>query len=132
MLVVDASVAAKWALPEPDSDRALALHARGEALLAPSLVAAEIGNAAWKRVRRGLLTRDQGLAATRIAVELISRIVPDTELYQPAAELAVDFGHSIYDCFYVALANREQSTLVTADARLAELAERIGLTVERL
>ena len=39
-------VPAKWALPEPDSDRALALHARAEALLAPSLIAAEIGNAA--------------------------------------------------------------------------------------
>ena len=132
MLVVDASVAAKWALPEPDSDRALALLARGEALLAPSLVAAEIGNAAWKRVRRGLLTRDQGLAATRIAVELISRIVPDTELYQPATAFAVDFGHPIYDCFYVALASREQSTLVTADARLSVLANRIGIRVELL
>jgi predicted nucleic acid-binding protein len=132
MLVVDASVAAKWALPEPDSDRALALHARGEALLAPSLVVAEIGNAAWKRVRRGLLTRDQGLAATRIAIELISRIVPDTELHQPAAALAVDFGHPIYDCFYLALARREQCTLVTADARLSQLANRIGISVELL
>ena len=132
MLVVDASVAAKWALPEPDSGRALALHARGESLLAPSLIAAEIGNAAWKRVRRGLLTRDQGLEAIRIAVELISRIVPDIELYQPAAGLAVDFGHPIYDCFYVALASREQSTLVTADARLLALASRIGISVEAL
>ena len=44
-LVVDASVAAKWVLPEPQSDRAEELRLTGEPIIAPELVFAEIGNA---------------------------------------------------------------------------------------
>ncbi len=44
----------------------------------------------------------------------------------------MDFDHPVHDCFYVALALREQSTLVTADTRLLQLAHRIGITAEML
>ncbi len=43
MMVVDASVAVKWVLPEPDSGPAVALRGT-DVLIAPSLVIAEIGN----------------------------------------------------------------------------------------
>jgi predicted nucleic acid-binding protein len=52
MIVVDASVAVKWVLPEADSGPAVALR-EADALIAPSLVIAEIGNALWKSVLRG-------------------------------------------------------------------------------
>ena len=42
-LVVDASVATKWLLPEPDSDQAL--RVRAERLVAPPLFRLECGNA---------------------------------------------------------------------------------------
>ena len=44
MMVVDASVAVKWVLPERDSAPAVALRGT-DALIAPSIVIAEIGNA---------------------------------------------------------------------------------------
>ena len=53
--VVDASVAVKWVLPEPDSDRAVAL--RDKVLHAPDLALAECGNALWVRVHRGVLSK---------------------------------------------------------------------------
>jgi hypothetical protein len=48
-LVVDASIAAQWVLDQEVSARAMALRKEG-GLIAPSLVAAEIGSAIWKAV----------------------------------------------------------------------------------
>jgi predicted nucleic acid-binding protein len=44
-LVVDASVAVKWYVPELDSQRAHLILAGGHRLIAPDLLLAEVGNA---------------------------------------------------------------------------------------
>jgi predicted nucleic acid-binding protein len=51
-LVVDASVAFKWFADEEGPDRAVALLDRGEPMVAPELILAEVCNAAWKSLRR--------------------------------------------------------------------------------
>ncbi len=69
--VVDASVAAMWAIPEPYSDKALTLALRwaraGTRLLAPCLLVAEVTNAMYRRVVRGELD----LPAARAALEIV-------------------------------------------------------------
>ena len=59
-LVVDASVATKWLVPEDNSDIANDLTVAGHELLAPRLMAFEVGNTLWRKARRGEI--DQGLA----------------------------------------------------------------------
>jgi predicted nucleic acid-binding protein len=59
--VVDASVAVKWILPESGSSAAAALRKLNDDLSAPSLIAVEVGNALWKAVRRGSVTRSEAL-----------------------------------------------------------------------
>ena len=66
-LVVDASVAALWALDQEGSSRALALRTEG-GLIAPSLIAAEIGSAIWKAVRRGAVASADALIAIETAL----------------------------------------------------------------
>ena len=51
-LIVDASVAVKWFVEEPDSDRARQLEFADEDLIAPDLALAEVGNALWKKAVR--------------------------------------------------------------------------------
>jgi predicted nucleic acid-binding protein len=128
MMVVDASVAVKWVLPEPDSGRAVALRGT-DALIAPSLVIAEIGNALWKTVLRGDVDKSDASAALQIAVAHFERIVSIDQLASRALELAVDPRHPIYDCLYLALDERERIAIVSADARLISAARRIG-TIE--
>ena len=127
-MVVDASVAVKWVLPEHDSGRAVALRGT-DALIAPSLVIAEIGNALWKSVLRGDVEKSDASAALQIAVAHFERIVSIDQLAARALELAVDLRHPIYDCLYLALAEHEQIPIVSADARLLSAARRIG-TIE--
>lgn len=59
-VVVDASVAVKWVLPEDDTERALRLQEKYQDeqldVLAPYLVVSEVANVLWKRERRGDLS----------------------------------------------------------------------------
>ena len=128
MIIVDASVAVKWVLPETDSGPAVALRG-ADSLIAPSLVIAEIGNALWKSVLRGDVDKSDASAALQIAVGHFERIVSIDQLAARALELAVDLRHPIYDCLYLALAERERAPIVSADARLISAARRIG-TIE--
>lgn len=119
MLVVDASVALKWFLDEPESELAMALAARND-LVAPDLVIAEVANALWRAVRIGrLLPTDCRAAAASLPVAL-ARLVPCSTLVARALEIATNLDHPAYGCFYVALAEREAVELVTADRRLGE------------
>jgi predicted nucleic acid-binding protein len=132
-LVIDASVAAKWVLPEDGAEKAAALRDTAEDLIAPSLIVAEIGNAIWKRAIGGELLTADALQAHKIAVSLLARLVPLTDLGARATELAIELRHPIYDCFYLALAERERCAHITADTRLMRAAKRIkGIEVRLL
>lgn len=113
-MLVDASVAAKLFIPEPDSALAMATIA-GARLLAPDLVFAELANILWKCHRRGLI--DAFDPAGYDFVALFDQVVPCAMLWQPAAALAVALDHPVYDCFYLALAIAQNDTLITADRR---------------
>jgi predicted nucleic acid-binding protein len=132
-LVIDASVAVKWVLPETDADKALVLRTHDPDLIAPALVVAEIGSALWKAAARGDVSKEAALAALRLAVAHYARLEPLDALAAAAVELAIDLRHPIYDCFYIALAQREGATLVSADAKLLVAAKRVrGVEARRL
>jgi predicted nucleic acid-binding protein len=121
--VLDASVAVKCHLPETDWHKAVALRddyrRTIHELLAPDTFPAEIAHALLKAERRGLIP--YGQAIPRIADAL--RALPDLhpilpDLLPRAAAIASHARIGIYDCLYVALAEREACQLVTADSRL--------------
>ncbi len=116
-LVVDASVAAKWVLKELDSEPARRV-AREAEMLAPDLLWAELGNVLWRRQRLGELSPldARGMLLTLRAVPVQTHSM--FPLLPLALEIALAIGHSIYDCIYLALADREDCRVVTADRRL--------------
>lgn len=73
LVVVDASLAAKWAVPEPYTEQAFALAERwsneGARLIAPCLILAEITNAIYKRVQRREMDLNTGRQAMRTVLE---------------------------------------------------------------
>jgi len=118
-LIVDASVAIKWYVPEPDSARAVPILSSGVRLLAPDLIIAEIGNIVWRKVVRQELTRaDAERIVTAFVLACPVEIVPAAALIVSAVEIAMQHGRSVYDSLYVALATREGCEMVTADERL--------------
>ena len=116
-MIIDASIAFKWLFPEERADEAREWISRAE-LIAPTLLHAEIGNAIWKRVHRG----EVAASGIEIAEQLkklaaIVRTVDETPLLPRAVEMAVELGHPVYDCVYLAVAESLDDELLTADER---------------
>jgi predicted nucleic acid-binding protein len=116
--VVDASVAVKWFVEEVHADAARYLLADVYALYAPDLLWPECGNILWKKVQQGELTAQEA-RLIREGLELQPlHIAPCRLLFEPALEIALDTGRTVYDSCYLALAMLTESPLVTADQRL--------------
>lgn len=129
--VVDASVAVKWVVPEALSDKADELLARDPDLLAPDLLLVEGVNALWKKTLRKEISAREGDRALRLLTESGIDLRPAGPLLARALELARRLGHPVYDCVYLALAERERVPVVTADRRLLASVRnrRMGLSV---
>ncbi|HTU10722.1 MAG TPA: type II toxin-antitoxin system VapC family toxin [Allosphingosinicella sp.] len=121
-MIIDASVAFKLVVEEPDSGEALAWIGRGE-LVAPTLVHAEVGNALWKRIRKGELTADDEIGERLSNLGRYLRTVDETDALPRALELAVALKHPVNDCVYLALAEAMEDELLTADRRFVQTVE---------
>lgn len=121
--VVDASVAVKWFVEEARSVAARTVLASDEALIAPDLIIPECCNTAWKKVRRGDISKEQGAAMMQALPLSFERLVPSAQIASRALELAQRLNHPAYDCFYMALAESAEAMLVTDDDRVVELAK---------
>jgi predicted nucleic acid-binding protein len=117
-IVVDASTAIRWLFKLDLSDRAEALLASGERLIAPDLVLAEIASAIWKFVRFEGVSADSATAVLSDADQHFDELVPANGLKDRALALAIELGHPVYDCFYLALAQQRAGVVVTTDRRL--------------
>ena len=120
--VLDASVALKWVLAEADSAKALRLRADFQTgaheLLAPDVFPVEVGHALTRAERRTILP--VGHAAIHLANILGTppQLHPTLPLLRRAVSIASTARIGLYDCLYVALAEREGCEFVTADDRL--------------
>ena len=119
-MIIDASVAFKLVVEEADSAEAVALLERDE-LVAPTLIHSEVGNALWKRVRRGELVSSEEIAERLADMASYIRTVDETAVLPRALELAIELEHPVYDCVYLALGEAEQEELITADRRFYDL-----------
>jgi predicted nucleic acid-binding protein len=126
LVVVDASVAVKWFLPENGEalvGQALALldaYDREEVrFVVPDLFYVETASAVWKAVRVGRVPRAFGDGALVLLTQRKFPTVPSLKLLDKAFQIATDHGRTVYDCLYVALAVQTNSQLITADERLA-------------
>jgi predicted nucleic acid-binding protein len=125
-LVLDASVAMKWAVPsakETLTAEALQLlkrYADGDInFIVPDIFWAEVGNVLWKGVRQ---RRWPQALAERAVSDMGGRnffTVSSLELLPEAIKIAFAHDRSVYDCLYVALAIQYKIEMITADERLA-------------
>lgn len=119
--MVDASVAVKWLVAENLSDEAATLLDFECTLLGPDLLFPEATSALTAKHRQGEIDGHELaelvdlLRTAPVATPLSMR-----QLAASSARLAVDLGHSVYDCFYLALAIHEDYPVVTADTRFFE------------
>ena len=126
--VLDSSVAFKWAIREADTDKALRLRdeARKGAheFLAPDIFPIELGHALTRAERQGRIVPPDGWAAWLAVMADAPVLHASLSLIARAYAISSQERIGIYDCLYVALADREQCELVTADDKLVNVLQR--------
>ena len=116
-LVVDASVAAKWFLPEVHSEEALRLLETPYRLLVPDLLYSEVANTLWKRVVSREIAAKQAIEIAGVLESVPLAAFPAKPLMAAALDIACRTGRTVYDSVYLALATQQNCRLVTADRR---------------
>ena len=124
-VVVDASLAIKWVLPEGDSHKANMLLKRWTAdrkgIIAPALFTYETTNIIYRQVIDRKFTYEE---AKRAHTKLFSiGILLNFSQYEILSTRAMEFAREFsllatYDAHYLALAERNSCEFWTADARL--------------
>jgi predicted nucleic acid-binding protein len=128
-VVVDASVAVQWFSNEIGSATAARLLEADQVLLAPDLMPVEAVNAWWKKVRLGNMeTSDLDQALVNL-LSLGIEFATSVSLLPRASRLALDGGHPVYDCLYLALALNRTAQLATDDRELRRAAARLDIPV---
>jgi predicted nucleic acid-binding protein len=133
-MIVDASVAAKWFLPEEDFESEAQLVR--DALLderikgsAPSILWSEVAHAIVGAVRQGRFDKDQARSVSarfhrlRLAVGLTDVDAED------AVDRALKVGIGAYDAQYLSLSAALDQSVITADRRLFERGRAHGYDV---
>lgn len=115
--IVDTSVVVKWAVAEDGAD--LAAQFFGGDVVAPDLLRSELANALWKKVARREIGALQASAAYA-EIEGMLAFLPTDRLARRALGIALEIGHPVYDCVYLALAEATGMAILTADLRLIE------------
>lgn len=118
-VVVDASVAVKWVLPEQDSEAAALL--RRCTLHAPPMFPTEVANVIWRNVAQKRIPAGRAVALAGL-IESIGVVVHAPPSLPEVVAAAVDLNHPAYDCEYLLLAEALGAPLVTADERLIRVA----------
>ena len=121
-IVLDSCVAFKWAVREVDTDKALRLRDDTRAglhqLLAPDVFPGEVAHALTRAERQGRLVPPAGWAAWLTIMSDAPQSHASLPLVPRAYAISSRMRIGVFDCLYVALAEREGCDLVTADARL--------------
>ena len=110
MIVVDASVAVKWFIPEAGEEAAAKLLGGKKRLVAPALIRMEVTGAIIRRFREGHLSEKKAREGTQAWEAMLQyrvvRLVPDAELFEDAVQMAFLAKHTLADCLYLAAAKR--------------------------
>lgn len=124
-VVVDASLALKWVIPETDSNAAIELlnqwTTEGKKVVAPALFIYEVTNILYRQSAANKLTYEEAKQSLKKLFSIGVKL--KFTLHENISMQAMEFAHlfnlpATYDAHYLALAQREKSDYWTADARL--------------
>lgn len=134
MIVVDASVAAKWFWEEPGSDEAAKLLSGPRRLVGPDLLRVEAAAAVTRRMRLGQLSADETRRICKDWFEALDAgsvfLLPSTDYMEAAIELAIEMRHPLQDCLYLAVARALNVPLALSDPKFHDRAKTIYSQIE--
>jgi predicted nucleic acid-binding protein len=122
--VLDSNVALKWVLAEPDSPKANQLRSdfqnAGHDLITPDVFQVEIAHALTRAERQGRIAVSHAGILWADIMSTPPRLEASGPLLPRAIQISSAARIGVYDCLYIALAEREGCDLITADDKLVK------------
>lgn len=122
--VLDSGVAFKCLVPEAHTDKTIRLRddyrAGVHELLAPDVFPTELTHALTRAERQGRVTPVQGAQLFRDMLTTLPLLHPSLPFLPRAYEISSQARQGVYDCLYIALAERDGWELLTADNKLVK------------
>ena len=122
--VLDSSVALKFVLPEADSAKAIRLRDDYRKaihdLISPDIFTAEVANSLVSAERSARIKQGESAILLRDIMQNAPVFHPSNPLLVRAMEIAIDTRQAVYDCIYLALAERDRCEFLTADDVFAQ------------
>lgn len=120
--ILDCSVAAKWVLTEIDSDKALILRDGFlnsiHDFIAPDIFPVEIAHTLTRAERQNRITAGEATVLWSDILATPPQLIRHRPLLPRAIAISSSARIGVYDCLYLALAEREGCEFVTADEKL--------------
>jgi predicted nucleic acid-binding protein len=126
LIVVDASIAVQWLVPEAGAELSASVLGRAD-LIAPGLLMVEVANALRRKIMSGDIGKPEADDGFRLIAANVDLRLPSPSLVTRALAMALEMSHPIYDCIYLALAEAIAGRLLTRDREFAARVERIAL-----
>ena len=125
-LILDASIALKWVLEEPDSPTALRFRDEAAAgrytLLAPDIFQFEVAYSLTKAERRRAIQVGEAEDMAADVFAEMPELYPATDLLFAAIRLSSALRAGLYDCLYLVLSEQKGIPVLTADSKLISAA----------
>src|SRR5690348_6010942 len=102
-------------IPEVMSEQADPMRDGDDDVLAPDLLLVEVAHALWRKSTAREISPREAEAAFDLVRRSGIDLRPTAPLLPRAMDVARRLGHPVYDCVYLALAERERAAFVTAD-----------------
>lgn len=123
--VIDSSVAFKWLISEQHSDKALELRDEWIAttidFIAPDFFPVELAHSLTRAERSGRILQSESLRLLASLMQTLPGLESSLFLLPRGCEISSRYRIGVYDCLYVALAERENCEFITADTRLVNV-----------
>ncbi len=129
-IVIDASIAASWFLPEetsPAGDLVLDRLATTQGIV-PGLFWHEMSNVLSTNERRGQISRERAYSIL-VRLRMLQLVRDDAQDHGFILEMAIKHALSAYDAAYLETAWRRGDTLATLDRALANAANAENITI---
>jgi len=131
-LVLDASMALSWLLPDEANATAVAVQAeltKAEGVWVGAHWRLEVANSLCMAERRKRLDATGIAQAVALFTQLPVIVDPETNEHASGATLSLarEHGLSVYDAAYLELALRRGATLATFDGPLRDVAKKLGV-----
>jgi len=134
--ILDSNIALKWLLEEELSDKARSLRYEFNQgthdFLSPDVFLVEAAHALTRAQRQGRITATEVESFMGDLLTSLPRFSPYTPLLPRAIEISIRARIGVYDCLYVALAEREECELLTADGKLIKNLQSIYANIRPL